>query len=63
MTIERAKLIQAIDCCLTENGCDMCPLMDECCDVPFIPFSEVPVEMLERIRKDVWGRYMSLKLI
>ena len=53
MTIERAKLIQAIDCCLTENGCDMCPLMDECCDVPFIPFIEVPEELLERIKKEL----------
>ena len=53
MTSEKAKLIQAIDCCRTENGCDMCPLMDECCDVPFIPFTEVPVEMLERIRKEL----------
>jgi len=52
MTIERAKLIQAIDCCLTD-GCDMCPLMDECCDVPFIPFVEVPEELLERIRKEL----------
>ena len=56
MTQERAKLIMAIDCCLIGDGCDMCPMMKECCDIPFIPFKEVPVPLLEEVRKELAGR-------
>ena len=53
MTIEKAELIAAIDCCMLEDGCDLCPMLKECCDVPFIPFTEVPVELLTQIRKEL----------
>ena len=46
----------AIDCCLISDGCEMCPMMKDCCDIPFIPFKEVPVPLLEEVRKELAGR-------
>ena len=55
MTLERARLIAAIDCCQVPDGCEMCPMMDECCDDFKTRFIEFPVPVLEEIRRELKG--------
>jgi hypothetical protein len=49
MNERKERLIAAIDCCMRPGGCDSCPMLDGFCDVPFIPFVEVPEQLLTEI--------------
>ena len=51
--MERAKLLAAIDCCLREDGCADCPMLDGVCDDPNIPYEWIPVPLIEDIRQEL----------
>lgn len=45
-------LAQAVDCCLRFD-CSGCPMMDGMCDEPFVAFVQMPVPLMEQVKKEL----------
>lgn len=49
----KEKLLEAIDHCLQEDGCEGCPMLDDFCDIPFIPEVSLPLPLVEAVRDEL----------
>ena len=56
MSEKRERLLKAVECCSQNDACDRCPLMEDICDFPFVPFVQLPVPLvvavIEELRED-----------
>ena len=47
----REVILEALQCCRKDDGCDGCPLQGEICDELIVEMEEVPAELLDLIEQ------------
>ena len=57
----RERLLTAIECCMENDACDRCPMMEDFCDFPFVPFVQLPAPLVEAVTKELKGCNAKVK--
>lgn len=47
----KEEILEAVQCCRKEEGCNKCPLQGEICDELFVDMEEVPAKLLDLIEQ------------
>lgn len=53
--MSRKKLLESLECCVQYDACDRCPMMEEICDYPFVPFTQLPVPLVVAVMEELKG--------
>ena len=51
--MSRKKLLESLECCVQNDACDRCPMMEEICDYPFVPFTQLPVPLVVAVMEEL----------
>ena len=53
--MKRETILEALDCCMKVFGCEKCPLLGDICDDPKVEYMEIPVPLMEEIKREIRG--------
>ena len=49
----KEELLHAMECCIKNDACDQCPMMEDVCDFPFVPFVQLPVPLVVSVMEEL----------
>lgn len=58
----KEKLLKALECCERNDACGECPMMEDFCDFPDVPFVNLPVPLVEAVIDELGGKKKVVRL-
>lgn len=53
--MKRETMLKALECCIKNDACDRCPMMESICDFPLAPMVQLPTQLVVCVMEDIRG--------